>query len=203
MQRPDQAAIASVLRDVAAGLELLGDNRYRVQAYRRGANALEQIQGDLDRLIAEGRLVETPGIGESLAALVAEVRATGRARALDDVAAKLPEGAIPIARAAGLRLRAIRTLAETLGVASVDELRAACAAGRVRSLPGFGERTEQKLLETLERGGKRGLEAEAGTRLDEALELGDDVARRLRSAPGVDAAELVGAARRGVEVVDE
>ncbi len=195
--------IAEVLRDIALALDLVGRDRYRAAAYRRGADALEQLNADLDRLIAEGRLTETPGIGASLATHIAEIRASGASTTLEGLVASMPAGALELGRVPGMSLAAIKVLGQRLGVTSVEALAEACAAGRVRGLPGFNEKREQRILEAIERGKRRGPDGTSGTLLADALAAARAVVDHLLGDERVASAELAGDVRRGIEVVDE
>jgi DNA polymerase (family 10) len=195
--------IAELLRDTALALELGGKDKFRAAAYRRGAEALEQLNADLDRLIAEGRLTDTPGIGASLATQIAEIRATGASTTLEKLVASMPEGALELGQVPGMTLSAIRTLADKLGVHSIEALRDACAAGRVRPLSGFNEKREKRMLEAIERQGLRGPDGTAGLLLSDALAAGRAVADHLGASEHVASATIAGAARRGLEVVDD
>ena len=196
-ERPNRFVIAARLRDIAAALDLLGDNRFRAQAYRRGADSLEALSADLDDLVERGRLVDLPGIGAALAAQIAELRRTGRSSTLERLEEKLPPGALALSQVPGLSLKAIEALSAGLGVRTVAELREACEAGRVRTLKGFGEKREKKILAAMDQPVRR----EEGTRLVDALEVAGALVRHLRGSDRVMAAEPVGEVRRGLEVV--
>jgi DNA polymerase (family 10) len=195
--------IAEVLRDVALALELGGRDRYRAAAYRRGAEALEQLNADLDRLIAEGRLTETPGLGASLAAQIAEIRRTGCSATLEGLVSAMPSGALELGKVPGMSLAAIKVLAQRLGVSNVVDLAEACANGRVRGLPGFNEKREKRILEAIERGNRKGPDGTSGTLLADALATARAVLDHLVAGERIVSAELAGDVRRGIEVVDE
>src|SRR5262245_4719956 len=128
---PDRFAVAATLREIGRLLALEGTNRFRARAYERGARALEGLNRDLDTLARERRLREVPGIGAALAATIVELLATGRAEQLERLRRRFPPGALELAPI--LSLDRIRRLHDALGIATLDDLRAACDAGRLRA----------------------------------------------------------------------
>ena len=202
MNRP---AIARVLRETADLLALTGGEPFRARAYERGARVLERLSdADFDRLVAEARLTTLAGIGQGLAAVIAELAHAGRSETLEKVRGALPAGARELGRIPNLGLRKIQALHASLGVETVEALRAACEAGRVRTVKGFGEKTERRILESI-----RALDAGATEApgpspalLPNALDAAERVLAHLRAVPGVTAAEVAGDLRRWTETVD-
>jgi DNA polymerase (family X) len=199
MESRDRLGIARALREMSRLLDLSGEDAFKARAYVRGARVLEALDDvTFERLVEEGRLTELQGIGAGLAARITELRQTGRSEALEALRAGHPPGAAELAR---LRLPAakIAALHEALGVETIADLRAAAEAGRVRSVKGFGEKTEARLLEAIHR-----LEEPVAARalLSHALAAADPVLAHLRRAPGIAAVEIAGDLRRGAELVD-
>ncbi|HTN52832.1 MAG TPA: helix-hairpin-helix domain-containing protein, partial [Anaeromyxobacter sp.] len=197
----DKAGVARALRDIGALLELEGENPFKVRAYENGARALEGLAEDLDQVIAAGRLTDLPGVGEALARKIADLRSTGTTAILDRLRAAHPPGLLGLLRVPDLGPKKVAALRAALGVASVDDLEAACAAGRVRGVKGFGEKTEARILE-----GIRRLRTQAADRrvlLAEAIPRADELIAHLRGAPGSPRVELAGSARRGRETVGD
>ncbi|HZU99460.1 MAG TPA: helix-hairpin-helix domain-containing protein, partial [Planctomycetota bacterium] len=150
-ERLDRFAIARELRELGALLRLKGGNRFRARAYERGARALEELEQDLGTLVGEARLEEIEGIGPALARVVTELHETGSCRLLEELRAEMPRGVLELAAVPGLSVVKARRLLEALGIDSIDALRAACEAGRLREVAGFGPRSEARLLEGIER----------------------------------------------------
>ena len=200
----DRLAIARALAETADLLALTGREPFRARAYERGARTLERLSdGDFARLLADGRLTTLTGIGRGLAAVIGDLAAGGRSETLDAVRRSLPAGAGELARIPGLGLGKIKALHAALGVDTVDALRKACEAGRVRTVKGFGAKTEHRLLESI-RGLATGTSAPAPARvlLPHALDVAERVLAHLRAIPGVTAAEVAGDLRRWTETVD-
>ena len=202
----DRIAIARALRETADLLALTGRDPFRARAYERGARVLEGLsEPDFERVVAEGRLTTLAGIGRGLAAVIGDLRGTGRSETLEKVRGSLPAGARELGRVPNLGLRKIQALHAALGVDTVEALRAACEAGRVRTVKGFGEKTEQRILESI-----RALDAASSddaptpsrVLLPHALDVAERVLAHVRAMPGVTAAEVAGDLRRWTETVD-
>ncbi|WP_248358727.1 helix-hairpin-helix domain-containing protein [Anaeromyxobacter oryzae] len=197
----DKFEVARLLREIGALLELEGENPFKIRAYENGARAVEAVAEDVAALAAEGRLTDVPGIGEALAKKIADILARGSTDVLDRLRAKHPPGVLDLLRVPDLGPKKIAALHGALGVGSVDELEAACLAGRVRGVKGFGEKTEAKILEGIRR--LRARPAEVRVLLAGALEAADAIVAFLRRSPAALDVQLAGSARRGRETVGD
>ena len=202
----NRLAIARALSETADLLALTGREPFRARAYERGARVLGQL-GDADfaRLVAERRLTTLAGIGQGLAAVIVDLAGAGRSETLEKVRHALPAGAGDLARIPGLGLRKIQALHDALGVETVEALRAACEAGRVRKVRGFGAKTERRILEairTLDAAPSGDAPAPRRVLVPHALDVAGRVLAHLRTLPGVTAAEVAGDLRRFTETVD-
>jgi DNA polymerase (family 10) len=194
----DPYEVASRLRELAAYLRLEREP-YRARAYERAA-ALVEGANHFERLLEAGRLESLPGIGAALARAIRELAWTGALPSLDRLRARWSPGFVELLRVPGLGPRSARQLQEALGIEGPRELAEACRAGRVRGLPGFGERRERALLEAL-------AEAPAARRSPSLLHLrARDLVRplvaHLRADPAVTTVEAGGGLRRWLEIVD-
>jgi DNA polymerase (family 10) len=189
--------IAERLRELAAYLRLVGQSPWKAKAYDTAAGAVEALGDSLEGLLRGGRLTDTPGIGDSIAAVIAELHRTGTSARLEALRADFPPGLLELINIPGLRLPRIRALAEGLGVRDLDDLRAAALAGKVRRLKGFGERTEQKILDGITRYESR----PARVRLIDAQERSQTLAEMAARVPGVSGVFVAGGVRRWKETV--
>jgi DNA polymerase (family 10) len=191
----DRLAVAAALREIGLLLDVEPANRYRARAFIRGGEALEQLVGDLPALARAGKLITIPGIGDTLAAAIDELLATGRSTLLERLRAETPPGVLELHPV--LSLRRIRAVYEALAITSLDQLREAAEQGRLRALPGFGARTELQILQRI-----AALEARSSEALlheaDAAAEL---VVAHLVRHPAVERVEIAGALRRRTELV--
>ncbi len=198
MQNTSQ--VSGALREMAALLEFSGAPKFKVKAYQRAVEVVNTV-ADLAPLVEQGRLKELEGIGATLSRQIEELWNTGSSQFLNRLRSEQPEGASELVQLEGMTPRRLRTLVDALGVRSVAELRTACMDERVRTLPRFGKKTEQRLLEACDRWLNRGQEIPLPTLLSKALERAAALEPQLLSATG--RVQLVGALRRGQETVRE
>jgi DNA polymerase (family 10) len=192
----DRLAVAAALRDTGRLLALEGTNRFRARAYERGARAVERLTADLGSLARAGHLTAVPGIGRALAATITELVTTGRSEQLERLRSRFPPGASELGSV--LSLPRIRAVHEALGIATLDELRDACDAGRLREVRGFGPKVEQRLRERI-----AALADPADqVLLPVALQQADAMIDDLRTHPAVGQVEIAGSLRRRVEVIE-
>jgi DNA polymerase (family 10) len=195
---PQPRDVAHQLAEIATLLELNGADAFRSRAFRSASRTLEGTDLDLLSLARADRLTEVPGVGPAIAAIIREIVLSGRSSLRDELEAATPLGLFDLLRIPGLGTRRIRTLHEELGIDSLDALEAAAEAGRVAELSGFGRRTEERILD-----GVRFARASRGRRrYPEALDVAARLLDWLLARPEVEAAEIVGALRRRMEVVE-
>jgi DNA polymerase (family 10) len=195
-----KAQIAETLDQIATLLELKGENPFKVRAYRSGARVLESIEeGELARLVGSGELQSVQGIGEALARKIEALHATGRLDYYDQLRASVAPGLVELLQIPGLGPKKVKTLHDRLGIDSIPGLAAACAAGKVAELDGFGEKTQEKIV-----AGIRNREAYGRRHLWwEAWEVAAPILAGLRALPSVSRAEAAGSLRRGLETVGD
>lgn len=195
----DARQISLDLDAIAALLEFAGASKFRVVAFRRGAEIVNVLGDELGPLVEQGRLQDFEGIGPTLSKQIEELWNTGGSELLARLRAEQPPGVEELMHVPGLTPRRIRALSDALGIRSVTELRDACAAGRVAGVRSFGAKTEAKLREAAEHWLTRDERPPDPLPLAAALELAELVRKRLLGA--VAGAELAGALRRGEELV--
>ena len=195
----DKFGVARALREIGALLELEGENPFKVRAYENGARAVEELRDDLGALVEQDRLRELPGVGEALARKISDLHRTGTTEALARLHERHPPGTLELLALPDLGPRKVAALQAALGIASVADLEAACAAGRVSAVKGFGEKTEHRILEGIRRVRERA--ADHRFLLVDALGAADAIIEHLRGSPAVLAAAVAGSARRFRETV--
>ena len=195
--------IAAVLEEIGTLLELEGENPFKTRAYQSGARALEAMETDeFTTRMAAGTLGELKGFGEALVDKITKLHAAQVAEELEFYAklrARIPDGLIALLEVPSLGPKKIKALREQLGVESPEQLEAACKAGRVAELAGFGEKTQTKLLEGLANRatyGKRHLWWDARA-------VAEPIVAGLRDLPQVRRAEAAGSLRRNLETVGD
>jgi DNA polymerase (family 10) len=182
MSRLENAAVADRLEAFAALLDLAGASFYTARAYRRAAELIRATPAPIAELVLAGRARELRGIGPGIEARLVELVETGDIAELRELERTVAPELVGLGRYLGLSAKRAVEIGQALGVETAEEFRAAMWAGRLRSVPGIGPKTEQRLLEALEREGearpRRGLLLNRARRLlgDIAEAVGGEVA---------------------------
>ncbi|MDE3068851.1 MAG: DNA polymerase/3'-5' exonuclease PolX [Verrucomicrobiota bacterium] len=191
--------VAEILVEIGTLLELKGENPFKTRAYLNAARAVEGLSEPLNRIVAEDRLGEIKGVGEGIAKKIKELVETGSLRYYEELKASIPPGLIAMLEIPGLGPKKIQALNAKLGVDSVEKLEAACRAGKVAALEGFGEKTQANLLEGI---GRRRAYASKHL-LSDALRVAEPLLESLRGHPDVIRCGLAGSLRRFREVIGD
>ncbi len=146
----DKKEAAAALEEVAALMELGGENPFKIRSYVNAARTVEQLEEDLATVAAEGRLGELQGVGKAIEKKLAELIETGRLEYLEKLRAKFPPTLFELFGIAQLGPKRIRALYQELGIDSLDALEQACVNGRVAELSGFSAKMQAKILEGIE-----------------------------------------------------
>ena len=198
LSRMSNIEVAAVLYEVADLLEIKGV-RFKPHAYRRAAQEIETLPEDIADVTREGRLDEVPGVGKGIAGKVREVVETGDLAYLSSLREELPEGVQELTRIEGIGPKKAIALSRELGIRTVDDLEAAAKAGRIRDLPGFGEKTEQNILASI----RMSKTARERHLLGYILPIARDIERRLSSLDSVLRVSLAGSIRRRKETIGD
>ena len=139
---------AAMLREYAELLSITGGDPFRARNYEKAAKAVAGYPGDLGA-VPDAALTKIPGVGTSIAGKIAEYRRTGTVAAVEELRAKVPPGVLQIAKVPGVGPKRALQLSRDLGIGSVADLDAAVRAGRLRSLSGFGAKSEERILRSI------------------------------------------------------
>ncbi|HEV2075263.1 MAG TPA: DNA polymerase/3'-5' exonuclease PolX [Thermoleophilaceae bacterium] len=191
MRNPE---IADAFAELADLYELDGAIVHRVLAYRNAAKAIRDSGASVAGLAREGRAEEVAGVGKTIAEKIGALLETGSIPAAEKLKAKFPAGRVEVTRIPGLGPKRARLLHDELGIGSLDELRQAAEAGRIREVPGFGAKVEENVLTALAAGADG--RPEGRTVLSRALAIAEELRDGLRTHPAADRVEIAGSARR-------
>lgn len=192
--------VADALDEIADLLDIQEENPFRIRAYRTASMRVRELPESLSDRIARGEdLLALPGIGADLAQKLVDLTATGTTAALEELRAEVPASLRELLHISALGPKRVHLLHKELGIESVDELRHACESGVVRTLRGFGEKSEQNILEAL----NTYVERSQRYRRDVATRYADEALRALESVPGVGHVVVGGSFRRAKETVGD
>ncbi|MEO8635394.1 MAG: DNA polymerase/3'-5' exonuclease PolX [Gemmatimonadales bacterium] len=195
----DKKAVAEVMEQIAAFLELKGENPFRVRAFHTAARAISALPGTLANALDDGALAATKGVGPATLQIVHELVQTGRASLLEELREQVPAGLVEMLQISGLGVAKIRQIHDALDIDSLPELEAAARDGRLARLPRFGPKTADNILK-----GIAFLRQASAFRLaHHAAEAAEGLRRALSELPGVLSAVTAGDVRRRMEVVKD
>jgi DNA polymerase (family 10) len=190
--------VAVALHEIADLLELKGEDRFRVLGYRRAAEAIEALGHDVCEMSAT-QLTAVRGVGKGVAGRVLEFCATGSIPTLERLRGEVPPGMRQLTRIPGMGPKRAMLAFRELGISTVEELQQAVEAHRLRDVKGFGPKSEEQILEALQ----RGLRSEERMLLARALPLAGDMLEQLRQCDAVIRCTYAGSLRRMRETIGD
>lgn len=194
-----KSEIVAALDEIGTLLELTGENDFRVRAYKNGARALDQLEGDFKQLVASGTLSKTRGIGDALQEKITTLFNTGSLNYLDELRASVPPGLLEMLKLPGIGPQKVKLLHSVLQIDTIEKLKIACDRDQVSQVKGFGKKTQTKILEGIAYLGTIGQRV----RMDLARALADVLIDQIRALPGVIRAVVCGSVRRGRETAKD
>jgi len=194
------AEVARALANIAVMLEMEGGNPFRVRAYREAARVIQtQAEAVATLAVEEGRLESLGGIGKDLAGKIRDLVKTGSTKIYDELKAKIPLEVVALTELQGLGPKRVGTLFQVLGVKTRADLEQAARAGKLRDLPGFGEKIEQNVLKAIATASQRS----GRMLLASAWPVAHAIADHVRDVRGVKQVDIAGSFRRRKETVGD
>ncbi len=192
------AEIASILYEFAELMDLKGDV-FKRNAYRKAAQSIESLDGDVRTYYEQGKLQRIPGVGKAIAQKIIEVLETGRSRNLEELRLEFPPGIIELMKVPEIGPKTLVRLYRELGVENLEELKQAALQHRIRDLKGFGEKSEDNIL--------RGIDIVLGQSgrmlLGDALPIAQAIAGYMRDRGGCHHVSVAGSLRRMKETIGD
>lgn len=196
----DKNQIAALLEEIAI-LQALQEksNTFEVRAYENAARTISSLDGDIAQLARDGKLKGQPGLGPRILQRVMEAVETGKIAYYDELRAATPAVKLEMTRIPGLGPKRINTIYSELQVKSIAELEQACKEDKVAVIPGFGKKTQDKILQGI---------AFLAQHADRYLyPVGEEEAERIRTAlaglPQIVRLQVAGSLRRRRETVKD
>jgi DNA polymerase (family 10) len=184
--------IAETFTLIANLLEIKGEVIYVTLAYRKAAESLLSLAGDVNQFWKDDALREIPGVGKSIAEKIDELLGSGRLEFLEKLRQEVPAGLAEWLQVSGLGPKKVALIWKELGITTLQELAAAAKDGRLRKLPGMGEKSEAQIARGIESLARRSGRVPIGR----AWPLAQQIIAALKRLPGVSAAEPAGSLRR-------
>jgi DNA polymerase (family X) len=192
--------IADTFNEIADLLEIQGANLFRVRAYRNAARTVGELSQSVADMVKNNEdLSKLAGVGKDLAGKMVEIVQTGTLSLLGELKKETPEELSGLMKIQGLGPRKVKALHEALGIGSMDDLKKAAIDKKIREIPGFGEKTEQSILEEIEQ--MKG--AEQRIKLVVAEQIAEPLVDYLIKAKGVKEIAVAGSYRRRRETVGD
>ncbi len=191
--------VASVLTNIATLLELKGENPFKSRAYTGAARALEEMAEPLDKVIAEERLNQVKGIGDSIQKKILELINTGKLAYYEELKAATPPGLVLMLEIPGLGPKKIKAMHDELKIETIEQLEQACKEGKVAKLKGFGEKTQANICDGINR--RRSYASRH--LISDALPIAERMLDALRSHPAVIRCSSAGSLRRHREIIGD
>jgi len=193
------AIISELFKQMADIMEILGEDPFRINSYRKVARVIGDTPTDVEVLDTEGKLAELPGIGKSSLAKIEEFLKTGKMTAHEELLKKIPATLLDLLKIPGIGPKAVKAMWENLKIKDMNDLKKAIADGSLAKLPGFGEKKVSAIAKGIDF-----LEKSTGRiRIDHALEAAQLVTGFLKSIDGIRKIETAGSVRRRVETIGD
>jgi len=191
--------LARIFEDIADMLEILDEDPYRVNAYRKAARAIRDLNEDVAEIARRGRLESIPGVGKSTAEKIREFLQTGKVSRYEELKAKVPTTLLDLLKIPGMGPKKAAAAWKKLGVTTVEDLKRVLESGELARLPGMGQKSVEQIKQGLAFVERASGRVPLGLARPVALQLAEQV----RALKGVRKVELAGSLRRGRETVGD
>jgi len=195
----DNKDIAGVLKEIALYKELKGENVFKVRAFEQAARTIESHMKQIKTLFAQNELSTIKGVGKSIALVIKELIQEGISSELEDLRKAIPEGLMKILSIEGMGPKKAKLVWQKLEITTVGELEYACKENRLSTLEGFGQKSQEKILKSIEF-----KKIHRGQHLfSEAWLIAEQIKEQLEQNKLFDIVTIAGSLRRGKEVVKD
>ncbi len=186
--------VERLLKNISTLLEIKGETRFRVNAYRNAAESIAQAGGDLKDLVEKGDLNDLPGIGKAIGDKITEYVNTGKLDYYDKLCEEVPEDLLTLSDLPGMGPKRVKAVWEKLGITDIRGLKKAAQDQRVQELEGFGPKIEEKILEALDQ--KKKSVSDQRYSLGDAWFQAQRIIAKLKKDPSVIKISAGGSVRR-------
>ena len=191
--------VAALLYEIADLMEIKGEIAFKVIAYRRAAQTVETMSKDVEAVWQEGKLEDLQGVGKGIAETIAGFLEKGKSKHLDELKKGFPPGLVDMLELEGIGPKKVKLFYEKLKIKSIKDLEKACKSGKLRNVPGLGEKTEQNILQSIEHAKKRG----GRMLLGYAVPIAEQIVAEMRESGHAERVNVAGSIRRGKETIGD
>jgi DNA polymerase (family 10) len=195
----------SIKKELINNIELFADllefndaNKFKVNAFRNGANIIRRIDEDIELLVESGEINNIKGIGKGISAFISEFFESGQVTELEELREDISDELLELFGVKGLGARKIRVLRDDLDIQNLDDLEAACLNNKIAELKGFGLKSQEKIMKEI----ARIQAAEKRLLINKAEFIAENILEKLKQIDSVISAEPTGELRRGMEIID-
>jgi DNA polymerase (family X) len=192
MDKLTNQQLANIFHTIADLMEIKGENIYKILAYRKAADSLSNLGQDVNEIWKQGNLTKVDGVGKAIAEKIDELLSTGHLNYLEKLEAEVPSSLADLLKVPDLGPKKVALFWKQLGITNMTELESAARSGKLRTLPGMGDKSEAKIIAGIEALGRRSNRIPLGR----AWPFAQELMAYLRNASGVLAVELGGSLRR-------
>jgi len=191
--------IASMFEKISDVLEFQGEIPFKVNAYRKAARIIGDMQEDIEDVWREGRLKDIPGIGTALAGKIEEFLTTGKMSKYEEVVSSVPTGLIELLEIQNLGPKTVALAYKKLGVENLGDLKRVIADGSLAQLPGMGQKKVGNILKGIELYER----AQERISIGVALPLVEELIGELKARTKIEKIQVAGSTRRMKETVGD
>ncbi len=206
MKQYSNAEVAQLLKRMAAAYQILNENRFKIIAYERAADSIQHLTSEVKDLWDDGKLDEIPGVGPTILSHLDELFRTGSVKHISQVLAKIPPSVFPLLLVPGVgpkrAFKLVRELKLDNEKTVIEDIEKAIAKHAIASIEGFGEKSEQDLLQNI-RSFREGSIKEHRILLSEADQIATDLIAFLKRNPSVVRVDILGSLRRSVATIGD
>lgn len=201
--RMSNKQVAGVFKATGNLLQILGESRFVVLAYTNAARTIDGLEQDINEVASAGALRDLPRVGEAIAEKVQTLLDTGSLPYHDELAKQVPEGVVAMLQVPDVGPKTVQRLWRELDITSVEALKTSAEEGRLRGLKGFGAKTEERILKSIE---LLSSQSDDRTPIGSSRPLAESLLTGLKAACGegvVERVSVVGSLRRWRETTGE
>jgi DNA polymerase (family 10) len=191
--------LAKIFEKMADILEFKGENVFKINAYRKASRTLKDLTVDVEQLRESGKLMEIPGVGSGIAKKIEEYLKTGKITKYEEAKEGISDEFLNMLNIPGMGPKTLSLIHKELKISSLSELEKALQEGKLRDLPGMGEKKEENIL----RGIKLLQRSQQRMTLGEVLPLVDEIIHALKQKGNISKIQTAGSLRRMRETIGD